>query len=119
VSDSELVYSTESGRICPKCKNPISSCTCKSSKKIAKPVGGDGVVRVARETKGRKGKGVTVITGLPLNEIELKFLAKDLKQKCGTGGTAKNGVIEIQGDMRDKLVTELESLGYRVKRVGG
>jgi len=86
---------------------------------MAKPTGGDDIVRVGRETKGRKGKGVTVITGLKINEIELKFLAKDLKQKCGTGGTAKDGVIEIQGDQRDKMVEELQARGYTVKRVGG
>ncbi len=116
---SNLVYSTETGRMCPKCDNPVASCSCKKNKKTAIPTGGDNVVRVGRETKGRKGKGVTVITGLKMNEIELKFLAKDLKQKCGTGGTAKDGVIEIQGDQRDKMVEELQSRGFTVKRVGG
>ncbi len=116
---SDLVYSTETGRMCPKCDQPVASCTCKNSKKNAIPTGGDNVVRVGRETKGRKGKGVTVITGLKMNEIELKFLAKDLKQKCGTGGTAKDGVIEIQGDQRDKMVEELQVRGFTVKRVGG
>ncbi len=116
---SDLVYSTETGRMCPKCGKPISSCICKSRKKNALPSGGDGTIRVGRETKGRKGKGVTVINGLPLNEIELKFLAKELKQKCGTGGTAKDGVIEIQGDQRDTMVEELQKRGYKVKRVGG
>ena len=114
-----LVYSTKVGRICPKCNNPIAECSCKSSKKKSVPSNVDGTVRVGRETKGRKGKGVTVITGLPLNEIELKFLAKELKQKCGTGGTAKDGVIEIQGEQRDKIVDLLTEKGYKVKRVGG
>ncbi len=79
----------------------------------------DGVVRVGRETKGRKGAGVTVITGIPSHPEGLKQIAKELKQKCGTGGTVKNGVIEIQGDQRDLLVAELTARGYTVKRSGG
>ena len=77
------------------------------------------MVRVSRETKGRKGKGVTLVTGLPLSASELNALGKKLKKKCGTGGTVKNGVIEIQGDHRDVLVTELIKLGYDAKRSGG
>ena len=80
---------------------------------------GDGTVRVSRETKGRKGKGVTLISGVPLGVEALAALAKDLKQRCGTGGTVKDGVIEIQGDHRDRLVEELQSRGHRVKRAGG
>ncbi len=76
-------------------------------------------VKLSRETAGRKGKGVTVVSELPLNEDALKELATLLKNKCGTGGTAKDGRIEIQGDHRDKLAQELEKLGYRVKRAGG
>ena len=79
----------------------------------------DGVVRVGRETKGRKGAGVTVITGIPTHPEGLKQIAKELKQKCGSGGTVKNGVIEIQGDQRDVLVKELTERGYTVKRAGG
>lgn len=79
----------------------------------------DGVVRVLRETKGRKGKGVTLITGVPLAADELKDLAKTLKQRCGTGGTVKNGVIEIQGDHRDTVVAELKTKGWVVKKAGG
>ena len=75
--------------------------------------------KVSRETAGRKGKGVTVVSDLPLNEEQLKDLATQLKSKCGTGGTAKDGRIEIQGDQRDRLVTELEKLGYKVKLAGG
>ena len=115
----DLVYSTETGRMCSKCGKPQKTCTCKSTKQQARPAKGDGVVRVSRETKGRKGKGVTLITGIPLNDIELKFLAKELKQKCGTGGTVKDRIIEIQGDQRDTMVQELEKRGYQVKRVGG
>jgi predicted translation initiation factor SUI1 len=77
------------------------------------------VVRVGRETKGRRGKGVTVVSDVPLGEAELLELAAKLKQRCGTGGTVKDGRIEIQGDQRDRLVAELERLGYRVKRAGG
>ncbi len=79
----------------------------------------DGVVRVSRETKGRKGKGMTIITGVPLRGTDLKELAKQLKQKCGTGGTVKGDIIEIQGDHRDKLITELSDRGWTVKKAGG
>lgn len=114
---SSLVYSSESGRICPKCSKPISACTCRKQATTA-PVG-DGVVRVGRESKGRKGKGVTLINGVPLPADELKKLAKELKQKCGTGGTLKDGVIEIQGDHRDVLIELLKAKGWTVKRSGG
>ena len=110
------VYSTGHGRICPGCGKPVAQCDCRQKK--AAP-GGDGVVRVGRETKGRKGKGVTVITGLPLDHDGLQGLAKQLKQRCGAGGTVKGVAIEIQGDHRDRLVEELTRLGYTVKRSGG
>jgi translation initiation factor 1 len=77
------------------------------------------MVRVGRETKGRAGKGVTVITGVPLATTALEVLATQLKKKCGSGGTVKDGVIEIQGDHRDALVAELVRLGYAAKRSGG
>lgn len=80
---------------------------------------GDGVVRVSRQTKGRKGSGVSVITGLPLNEKQLKKLAKQLKKKVGSGGTVRDGTIEIQGEHRDRLVELLQKLGYSAKRSGG
>ncbi len=76
-------------------------------------------MRVSRQTKGRKGSGVSLITGVPLSDQELKKLAKDLKKRCGSGGTFKNGIIEIQGDHRDTLVEELQSRGFTVKRAGG
>jgi len=116
-TNSRLVYSSESGRICPKCKKPIAGCAC--SKSAAAPPSGDGIVRVGRETKGRRGKGVTLVTGVPLPTNELKKLAKELKQKCGTGGTLKDGVIEIQGDHRDSLIEMLKARGWTVKRSGG
>ena len=74
---------------------------------------------MGRSTKGRKGKGVTVITGIPLDRDELQQLAKQLKQKCGSGGTVKEGAIEIQGDHRDTLVEELKKHGFTAKRSGG
>jgi len=113
---SGLVYSTEHGRTCPNCARPVAQCTCGQKKTIAKC---DGIVRVSRETKGRKGSGVTLITGLPLAEPELNALAKQLKQRCGSGGTVKTGVIEIQGDQRDMVLAELIRLGYQAKKAGG
>lgn len=111
-----IVYSTEHGRMCPACGRPASECTC--PKKKAVPTG-DGIVRIRRETKGRKGKGVTVISGVPLDAAELKELGRELKIKCGTGGTVKDGVIEIQGDHRDLLLEELKKHGWTVKLSGG
>jgi translation initiation factor 1 len=113
---SGTVYSTESGKLCPDCNEPAVKCICR---KKQVPPQSDGFVRLMRETKGRKGKGVTLITGVPLGNEELKILAKSLKQKCGSGGSVKDGVIEIQGDHRDMLEQELVGLGYKVKRAGG
>ena len=110
-----LVFSTEQGRMCPDCRNPVADCVCGQSS----PPSGDGIVRVSRETKGRKGKGVTLVTGIPLAEKELKAFAKVLKAKCGTGGTVKDGVVEIQGDQRDILVPLLQAKGWTIKRAGG
>ena len=110
------VYSTAHGRMCPSCGKPIGECTCREKRAAA---AGDGVVRVGRETKGRKGRGVTVVTGIPLDEEGLKALGKQLKTKCGAGGTVKDGVIEIQGDHRDALFEELRKRGWAVKRAGG
>lgn len=114
--NSDLVYSTAHGRICPGCGSPLSGCTCR--KKAAGQVLGNGVVRVSRQTKGRKGKGVSVITGLALNESDLREMAKMLKKRCGSGGTIKNGTIEIQGDWREVLVQELKNRGYHAKLSG-
>ena len=111
-----LVYSTAQGQMCPDCGKPKAQCKGHLQTRRAK---GDGVVRVGRETKGRKGKGVTVITGIPLSGDGLAKLAKQLKQRCGAGGTVKGGTIEIQGEHRDVLVKELSSKGYTVKRSGG
>ena len=114
--DSGLVYSTESGRMCPECRQPAAGCRCRRKIQAAP---GDGVVRVGRETKGRKGKAVTVVTGVPLDGRDLADLAKRLKNLCGAGGTVKHGIIEIQGDQRDKVVAELQGRGWTVSKAGG
>jgi translation initiation factor 1 len=101
--------------LCPQCRQPVGTCTCQTGREVPKNV----TVRVGRETKGRRGKGVTTVSDLPLDESELAELAARLKQRLGTGGTVKDRRIEIQGDQRDRLIRELEGLGYRVKRVGG
>ncbi len=110
------------GGICPRCDKPHSQCRCSKEPPAAirppKPVG-DGFVRVGRETKGRRGKGVTLVWGLPMDEEELQQLAARLKNRCGSGGTVKDDRIEIQGDHRETVVRELEGLGYKVKRTGG
>ena len=113
---SGIVYSTEHGRMCPACGKLVGECVCRHEKTVP---AGDGIVRVSRQTKGRKGKGVTVITGVPLDEPGLQKLATDLKRRCGAGGTVKGNTIEIQGDHRDLLVAELTERGYTVKRSGG
>ncbi len=101
--------------MCSACNKPKKSCIC-GKKDTPK---NDGIVRIERQTKGRKGKGVSLIYGLPLKGDELKKLAKNLKAKCGTGGTIKDGVVEIQGDHRQSLKIELEKIGYKVKLAGG
>jgi len=115
--ERRVVFSTGRGRICPECGRAAAQCACRRGGPVPPP--GDGIVRVARSTRGRKGKGVTLITGLPLDHDGLRELAKQLKQSCGCGGTVKDGAIEIQGEHRDRLVRELEGRGYRVKRSGG
>lgn len=111
-----LVYSTEHGRMCPACRQPLSLCTCDSAR-AAPPT--DGVVRIRRETKGRNGKGVTVVTGVPLDHVALTGFAKQLRQACSSGGTVKDGVIEIQGDHIETVSKVLADRGWRVKRTGG
>jgi len=111
-----LVYSTGVGRLCPQCLRAVTACVCKGA---TKPAHGDGVIRVSRETKGRAGKGVTLVSGAPVSAADLEKLATRLKKRCGTGGTVKEGVIEIQGEHRDALVAELTKLGFKVKKAGG
>lgn len=105
--NSRLVYSTESGRIKEE----------KATETV--PPSSDGFVKVSRETKGRKGQGVSIAEGFDMDLTELKKFAKKLKQHCGTGGTVKEGRIEIQGDQRDKIVEFLEKQGLKAKRSGG
>ena len=121
LTNSRLVYSTESGRICPKCQSPISAWRCKKKRPEPKSqIKPDGIIRIRREVKGRKGKTVTTISGFALDDKSLNLLSKQLKQHCGTGGTVKDGgVIIIQGDHRDTIKSLLEGQGYLVKLAGG
>nr|MBO2510804.1 stress response translation initiation inhibitor YciH [Gammaproteobacteria bacterium] len=110
-----LVYSTDGGRHCPDCGQPVASCLCKQ----ASVPQGDGIARVRRETKGRGGKTVTTVSGVPLVGDQLKELASALKKRCGTGGALKDGVIEIQGDHVELLLSELARRGFKAKKSGG
>jgi translation initiation factor 1 len=114
-SGSSLVYSTESGRMCPACRQPVSGCTCKAQAAVI----GDGVVRVSRQTKGRGGKSVTLVKGLALDGAALAALGKQLRTACGSGGTVKDGVIEVQGDHCELVMDALAKLGYQPRRAGG
>lgn len=111
-----LVYSTDFGRACPGCGQPMAQCRCKAAVRPA----GDGIVRVGLETAGRKGKGVTVVRGLPLDDTALAALGRQLKAACGSGGTVKDGVIEIQGEHVDKVFAWLQAQpqGWKLKRTG-
>jgi translation initiation factor 1 len=110
-----LVYSTDSGRMCPACRLPLAGCVCKAAV-VPK---GDGIVRVSREIGGRGGKTVTVVRGLPLAPDALAALGKSLRAACGAGGTAKDGVLEVQGDHRERVVDLLQQGGWTVKKAGG
>lgn len=116
-----LVYSTDGGRVdtCPTCGLPYKRCQCGEANPAASTKKSDGIVRVMRDRKGRGGKTVTVITGVPASDDALTALAQQLKKLCGSGGTVKDGNIEIQGDHCDKVQARLSELGYRVKRAGG
>lgn len=114
-----LVYSTDSGRMCPECRQPVAACLCKAQAAAAARAKGDGVVRVSRETKGRGGKAVTLVRGVALADEALSVLGKRLRSACGAGGTVKDGVIEVQGDHAERLVALLQAEGHRVKRAGG
>lgn len=111
-----LVYSTDGGRMCPQCRRPQAQCLCKAQRG---PVG-DGKVRVSRQSAGRGGKTVTLVKGLPLEADALAVLGKRLRSACGTGGTVKDGVLEIQGDHVERVVALLQGEGFAdVKRAGG
>jgi len=116
LASSGLVYSTDSGRACPACRQAVAQCVCKSGK--PRPAS-DGVVRVSRSSKGRGGKTVTLIQGVPLDDAALTQLGKQLKAACGSGGTVKDGVIEVQGDHRELVQRHLVDKGYTVKLSGG
>ena len=118
MSSSRLVYSTETGRVCPTCGKPAAKCICKK-KKSPQPKPGDGIIRIRREVKGRKGKTATLIYGFEADAGDVKQIAKRLKQLCGTGGSVKNGEIIIQGDHRETIKSELMQQGFQVKLSGG
>jgi translation initiation factor 1 len=113
---SGIVLSTAHGRKCPTCDKPIAECSCRQKNTVPE---GDGLMGVERQTKGQKGKSVTVITGVPLDATELTELGKQHKAICGAGGTLKDAVIEVQGDHREVLLEELKRRGWTVKRAGG
>jgi len=124
MNDSRLVYSTETGRICSECGKPFSACSCKKKRavKADKPptdYPNDGTIRIEREVKGRKGKIVTAVFGVPLKNEELRKFAKILKRRCGAGGSLKEGIIVIQGDHRQTLLDEIKKHGYTAKLAGG
>jgi translation initiation factor 1 len=114
-SSGGLVYSTDGGRMCPECRRPLAECMCKAR---AAPIG-DGVVRVSRQTKGRGGKSVTLVKGLALDPVALALLGKQLRTACGSGGTVKDGVIEVQGDHCELVMEALKKHGHDAKRAGG
>lgn len=114
-ANSGLVYSTESGRMCPDCRRPLANCGCKAAAAIK----GDGVVRVSRQSKGRGGKTVTLVKGLALDALALAALGKALRSACGAGGTVKEGVIEIQGDHCELVLESLRKHGHDARRAGG
>lgn len=111
-----LVYSTDAGRMCPDCRKPAAQCICRLTKPAPQS---DGVVRVSLESKGRGGKSVTVVKGLALDGAALTQLGKQLKTACGSGGTVKDGVIEVQGDHCALVMDTLKRQGWTVKQAGG
>jgi len=114
-----LVYSTDAGRMCPGCTQPVAFCVCKARAAASALVTGDGIVRVSREKQGRAGKQVTVVRGLPGDAAVLSAWGKRLRTACGAGGSVKDGLVEVQGDHMDKIVALLVAEGLRVKRAGG
>ena len=120
MDNSRLVYSTETGKICTSCQKPLPECTCKKKKSRSQTnIKIDGIIRIKREVRGRKGKLVTTASGFQINAAELKNLAAQLKRHLGTGGSVKDGVLIIQGDHRNALITELKNRGFEAKSAGG
>jgi len=116
IRKQRLVYSTDTGRLCPECSKAKALCICSSQ---STPASTDGVVRLQRQVKGRAGKPVVIVTGLGLEIKSLKLLAKSLKAKCGVGGSIEGNDILIQGDKRELIKSTLEAQGYKVKISGG
>lgn len=116
MAEGRIVYSTRHGRTCPTCARPIAECVC-GKPSTRRP--GDGIARVRREVKGRGGKTVTTITGLPLEAAVLEALGSDLRRMCGAGGSVKDGIIVIQGDRVAVVLEELRKRGYTAKQAGG
>ena len=120
LNNSKLVYSTEFGRICSRCGKPAENCSCKAKKATPRSdIQFDGIIRIRRESKGRKGKIVTAISGFQEGADDLKQIARKLKSQCGSGGSIKDGVIIIQGDHRQTIQSELQKQGFKVKLAGG
>ncbi len=113
-----LVYSTDSGRMCPACRKPLAACSCKTDR-AGPATAGDGVVRVSCEKQGRAGKLVTLVRGMSGSNADLAAWGKRLRTACGAGGTVKDGVLEVQGYHAERIVTLLAEAGLRVKRAGG
>jgi translation initiation factor 1 len=110
-----LVYSTDGGRMCPGCRQPVAACVCAQQPRAP---AADGIVRVSRESKGRGGKTVTLVRGLCLDDAALAALGKRLRSACGSGGTAKDGVLEVQGDHAERVIELLKGEGFAAKRSG-
>ena len=120
MKESRLVSSTETGRICTKCGRPKAQCACKRGKaRLRNQQPADGIIRIGREVKGRKCKTVTTISGLPGGLGEIKKIATDLKNRCGTGGSVKDSTIILQGDHREVVKSLLLKMGFKVKLAGG
>ncbi len=115
-ASSRPVYSTSLGRLCPQCQRAVAACVCGQQRPA---YSGDGIVRIHKDSKGRGGKTVTVISGIPLDGEALKELTKQLKKRCGVGGSSHEECIEIQGDQRQLIKAELEKRGFTVKLAGG
>lgn len=115
-SSGTLVYSTDTGRLCPDCGCALAACTCKAAARSA--VVGDGAVRVQLSTRGRGGKSVTAVRGVALDAPALAVLGKQLRAACGAGGTVKDGVIEVQGEHVELVLGLLLKQGYKAKKGG-
>lgn len=121
-ADRPVVYDSDQGRICPGCQKPVKACNCRQQRPVPQQRPApkiDGIVRVSRDRRNRRGKTATVITGVPGDVAKQEELAGTLKRLCGSGGTAKDGVIEIQGDHRNLVLSKLTEMGYKAKLAGG